>query len=151
MRKLMTAVTLAALSGFGQGALAAADKVTICHNGQTLSIAASAVSAHMQHGDVKGACVAAPPVPPANTMAAVVMMRCEPQGASGVLVVSASRSPAPADPADAIAVNDDCAAVLGDLLDAGYELRSVTTGSAGDAVLHLYTDYLLIGRVPASP
>jgi len=149
MRNLMAALTLTALSGFGQGALAAADKVTICHKGQTLSVASSGVSAHMQHGDVKGACVAAPPpVPPANTVAAVAMMRCEPQGASGVLVVSASGSPAPADP---IAVDDDCAAALGDLLDAGYDLRSVTTGSAGDAVLHLYTDYLLIGRVPATP
>jgi len=143
----MAAVTLAALTGFGQGALAAANKVTICHKGETLSVAGSAVSAHMQHGDVEGACVAAPPpVPPANTIAAVVMMRCEPQGDAGVLVVSASSSPAPADP---IAVGDDCAAVLGDLLDAGYDLRSVTTGSAGTDELHLYTDYLLIGRVPA--
>ena len=145
MRNVMAAVTLVALSGFGQGALAAADKVTICHKGETLSVASSAVSAHMQHGDVEGACVAAPPpVPPANTMAAVVMMRCEPHVEGGVRVVSASSSPAPAP-----IVGGDCAEALGDLLDGGYELRSVTTGSAGDTVLHLYTDYLLIGRVPA--
>jgi hypothetical protein len=144
----MAAVTLAALTGFGQGALADSDKVTICHKGvQTAAVPNAAVPGHVQHGDTLGACGAPPP----PAMAAVVMMRCEPQGASGVLVVSASSSPAPADPADAIAVDDDCAAVLGDLLDAGYELRSVTTGSAGDAVLHLYTDYLLIGRVPAVP
>lgn len=145
MRNLMAAVTLAALTGFGQGALADSDKVTICHKGvQTAAVPNAAVPGHVQHGDTLGACGAPPP----QAMAAVVMMRCEPQGASGVLVVSASSSPVPADP---IAVGDDCAAVLGDLLDAGYDLRSVTTGSAGDAVLHLYTDYLLIGRIPVTP
>ena len=52
---------------------------------------------------------------------------------------------------DAIAPNEDCAAVLVDLLDTGCDLRSVTTGSAGDTELHRYTDYLLIGQVLAVP
>jgi hypothetical protein len=35
-----------------------ANKQLVCHNGKTLSIAASAVSAHLAHGDTAGACAA---------------------------------------------------------------------------------------------
>jgi hypothetical protein len=41
-----------AAAGYGQ------QKVTICHNGQTISVAQSAVPAHQSHGDTLGACPA---------------------------------------------------------------------------------------------
>lgn len=142
MNKLTAAVGLIALSGFGQGALADSGKVVICHNSvQTAAVPASAVQGHRQHGDTLGAC--------GSTMAAVVMMRCEPQ--DGALnVVAVSSSPAPAINGG-IKTTDDCAVVLAELLDANYELRSVTTGSAGDNALSLYVDYLLLRQVPATP
>ena len=151
MQKLLAAVTLVALSGFGQGAFADSEKVTICHKGvQTAAVPTSAVQGHLQHGDSRGECDQSPP-----GMAAVVMMRCEPQvgDTSGVFVVAVSSSPSPAIPgSEPIASVDDCAAVLGDLLDAGFDVRSVTTGTAeDDGALHLYTDYLLIGKAPATP
>jgi hypothetical protein len=31
-------------------------KVTICHKGKTISVASSAVPAHLRHGDTRGAC-----------------------------------------------------------------------------------------------
>lgn len=37
------------------------DKVTICHNQKnTLTVASAAVPAHLNHGDVMGACPASP-------------------------------------------------------------------------------------------
>src|SRR4051812_45526755 len=38
------------------GARAAADKKTVCHKGKNLSIAASALQAHLDHGDTDGPC-----------------------------------------------------------------------------------------------
>lgn len=40
----------------GYGGSNSASKVTICHNGNTIKVAKSAVSAHTKHGDTKGAC-----------------------------------------------------------------------------------------------
>ncbi|RPJ01645.1 MAG: hypothetical protein EHM39_03010, partial [Chloroflexi bacterium] len=34
----------------------AKDKVTICHKGRTIRVSASALSAHLQHGDHRGTC-----------------------------------------------------------------------------------------------
>jgi hypothetical protein len=78
-------------------------------------------------------------------MAVVVMMRCEAVLNNKVLVVSVSSSPE----LD-IRPRDDCAATLSELLDADYAIRSITSGTAeaGDDSLRLYTDYLLIGKVP---
>jgi len=42
--------TKVAFSSYGQ------DKVTICHNGKTMQVAAPAVQAHLNHGDTLGAC-----------------------------------------------------------------------------------------------
>jgi hypothetical protein len=141
MKKLIVIVGTLALASFGQGALAAADKVTICHKGvQTADVAASSVSAHQQHGDTLGACDGA-------TMAAVVMMRCEPQDGV-VTVVAASSSPSPAIE-NGISAGDDCAVVYAQLISSDYELTAVTTGSAEDGgALRLYTDYLFVGTVP---
>lgn len=143
MNKRMIVMALLAMSCFGQAAFAASEKTTICHKGvQTASVPASAVPGHQQHGDSLGACGA-------PTMAAVVMLRCEPQEGS-VKVVAESSSPSPAI-SGGIVPGDDCAAVLAAVIDEGYGLRAVTTGSAEeDAKLHLYTDYLLLGTVPVA-
>jgi len=146
MRKLTMSIALLALSGLGQGVLAADDKVTICHkSSKTAAVPGPAVPGHLQHGDTLGVCNAPPP----STMAAVVMVRCEPQEGT-VKVVAASSSSSPAI-AGGIAPGDNCAVILAELIDAHYGLRSVTTGSAGDSRLQLYTDYLLLGKVPVSP
>jgi hypothetical protein len=39
-------------------------KVTICHKGQTITVAEPAVPAHLRHGDTVGSCGASPPPPP---------------------------------------------------------------------------------------
>ena len=43
-------------------ASAQVERVTICHNGNTMEVAAPAVPAHLNHGDTLGPCVA-PVVP----------------------------------------------------------------------------------------
>jgi hypothetical protein len=150
MQKYMSLFAVLALSVLSQGALAAAERVTICHKDvKTASVAASALSAHQQHGDTEGAC--GDDSSSAETVAAVVMMRCEAQLDSSVLVVSASSSPAPAIGMDIVPGESDCAVVLGALIDGDYGLRSVTNGTAEDGgILHLYTDYLLLGKAPAA-
>lgn len=48
-----------ASAGYGGGS--SSSKVTICHNGNTIKVAKSAVSAHIKHGDERGACTAVVP------------------------------------------------------------------------------------------
>ena len=144
------AVALFVLSGFGREAFAA-DKVTVCHKGiKTASVAAAALSAHEAHGDTIGACDTdiAPP-PSSEYMAAVVMIRCDAILDGAVLVTSASISPEGIIEGG-ISPRDDCAAVMAELIDDGYSLRSITSGSAeaGDGSLRLYTDYLFLGKAP---
>ncbi len=147
MRTFRVKLAVLTLFGLSHGALAAADRVTICHKKvQTASIAAPALSAHLQHGDTEGPCPGDSQSP--GTMAAVVMMRCEAQLGGGVLVVSASSSPRPAIGMDIVPGESECSAVLGALIDAKYGLRTVNNGTAeDDGILHLYTDYLLLGKV----
>ena len=145
------AITLLALSSVS--VFSANDKVTICHKGKEISVASSAVSAHEKHGDSLGECDGEET--DSDTMAAVVMLRCEGITGNGVEVVSSSSS---FDVAFIQPLPDealDCADVLAELLnaDAKFKLKSITTGSANsgeedDEDLHLYIDYLLIGKVP---
>jgi hypothetical protein len=84
------------------------------------------------------------------------MVRCEGVVGNGVEVVSASSS---VDVAVILPFPEEvlnCADLLAELLnaDARFKLRSITSGSAhsgeeDDERLHLFTDYLLIGKVPA--
>jgi hypothetical protein len=147
MFKLISTIILLALCSVSLNAVSANNSQVVCHNGTEISIAQPAVSAHINHGDTLGACVELLPEPEPGTMAAVVMMRCEAIAGNGVKVVTLSTSfdfasIQPVEPSN-------CAVALADLLDAGFNLRSVTSGNAeaGQSV-HLYTDYLLIGRLP---
>src|SRR4051812_13101602 len=58
-RQLLRAMAAGALGGvLGSRAsvAGAADKVFVCHKGKTQSIAASALPAHLGHGDTEGPC-----------------------------------------------------------------------------------------------
>ena len=129
-----------------------ADKVTLCHNNNEISVGGPAVWAHIGHGDFikeEGVpCSEGPPDPepePEDTMSVVVMMRCEAQGDDFVVVsFSASEDFASIQPVEPVS----CPVALAELLDLGLDLRSVTGGSAEEGgSLHLFTDYLLIGEV----
>ncbi len=162
MHKIILAIILLAFSSVSLHVISAADKQTVCHKGDEISIAGPAVPAHLGHGDTMGECGDGSTEPESDTMAAVVMMRCEAMVGNGVEVVSASSSPdligdiaviLPVPPPTGTEFDPDCAEVLAALLNAGYRLRSITNGSAQSGVendenLHLYTDYLLIGTVP---
>jgi hypothetical protein len=149
MNKLTSAIILLALSSVSLNAFSAKNKVDVCHKGKDISVSSKSLSAHMGHGDEAGECDDDSTDSGSDTMAAVVMMRCEAINGNGVHVVSFSTSFDFAtidieEPAE----DDDCAVALADLLDAKFKLRSVTGGSAeDDDELNLYTDYLLIGKI----
>ena len=147
MYRIISTIILLALCSVSLNAVSANNNQVVCHKGKDISVAQSAVSAHMNHGDTLGACVETLPGPEPDTMAAVVMMRCEAIVGNGVEVVSftASFDFASIQPVEPT----NCAVALADLLDAVFNIESVTSGSAeADQSLHLYTDYLLIGKVP---
>jgi len=130
-------IILLALAGMSLNAFGASAKQQVCHDGKTIFVSASAVSAHVGHGDALGHCGGESFGPDAP--AAVVMMRCAESAGNVMEVVSFSASfdYASIQPVEPV----DCAAALATLLDAGFHLRSVTSGGAG-------VDYLLLGRVP---
>ena len=164
MHKLIASVILLALSSVSLNAVSASNKTEICHKGDEISIAGPAVPAHLAHGDEVGACEEDTPAESEpDTMAAVVMMRCEAITDNGSVVVSLSSSPEldgavilPFPPGDSVDY-PNCAEALARLLNADYMVRSITSGSAqsgegegedADDVLRLYTDYLLLKKVP---
>ena len=149
MHKLIASVILLALSSVSLNAVSASNKTEICHKGQEISVANSAVSAHLAHGDTTDLddCGENSPGSNPKTEKEVVIMRCE----AGSLVSFSSSF------ADQVAVilpepppevGANCAEILADLLNYGFVLRSITGGSAGDdGDLSLFTDYLLMGEV----
>lgn len=55
-----------AVPGKGQGQTKASkgqSKVSICHKGKTITVAAPALKGHLKHGDTRGACPPPPPPP----------------------------------------------------------------------------------------
>jgi hypothetical protein len=63
--RILAATTLAALiSGQPVPSGAKKKKVTLCHEGQTLSVSKKAKKVHLKHGDTLGECPAPPPPPP---------------------------------------------------------------------------------------
>jgi len=149
MNKFISVIILLGLSSVSLNAFSASHKTEICHNGKEISVANSAVSAHLAHGDTTDLdeCDESSPGPNPKTEKEVAMMRCE----AGLLVSFSSSFadqvavilPDPAPEVDA-----NCAEILADLLNAGFVLRSITGGSAGDeGSLSLFTDYLLMGKI----
>ena len=157
MRKVISAIILLVLSSVSVNAFSDDHKVEVCHKGiKVISIAAPSVPNHINHGDTLGVCEDETSPEPEH-MAAVVMMRCEAIAGNGVVVLSASSSIV-LDGAIILPIlpgsDPDCAQALAGLINAGFTLKSIQSGSAengeeGDDSLHLFTDYLLIGKVPA--
>ena len=148
MRKIISAIILLALSGVSVNAFSGNGKEEVCHKGKEISISQSAVNAHLNHGDTLGDCDG--DEFERDFRAAVVMMRCSPITGNGVVVVSASSS-VPLDVAVILPfpheVDTDCARAMAGLLNAGFRLKSITTGSAGDGdTLRLFLDYLFLGK-----
>ena len=154
MKKLISTTILAALSGISVNAFSAQDKVLICHNYHTISVARAAVESHLAHGDFsfedeesKGrSCektTGAPETGP-EAYTYVLMMRCD---SSEVVSIEDSSDAG----IDAVPTGT-CPEVLSDQLNRGLRLESVTGGSATgpDDDLHLYTDYLLLGNPEAA-
>jgi len=57
MKKLLISSIFVAFSVFTFATPAlASTKVTVCHNGHTITINQSALPAHLKHGDTEGAC-----------------------------------------------------------------------------------------------
>ena len=150
MKKSLSILILLALSGASVNAYSQNDKVLICHKGKEIYVAPAGANAHInQHGDTRGACPDSGPGPERpEVRKTVVMMRCEgitdaarPEG-NTVQVVSASSSV----PSFEIVPGLDCAVTLSRLLNIGYTIRSITSGSA-DSVngIGLFVDYLLMG------
>jgi hypothetical protein len=148
MKKLITTTTLAALASFSVNSYSAQDKVSICHNYQTLSVARPSVQSHLNHGDFsfedypEGDCEKPSGVPETGpgTTTYVVMIRCD-----GPVVVSYEDS---SDAGVDALPPESCPQLLGDLLNGALGLESVTGGSAGtNGDLNLYTDYLFLGNV----
>ena len=143
MKKMLSTIILLALPGLSVNAFSQNNKVLICHKGQEVSVAASAVNTHInKHGDTRGECPEGEPKPDPKFRSTVVMMRCEGVADNSVLIVSASSSQGLG-----VVAGLDCAITLSRLLNTGHEIRSITSGSAegDDGVLHFYTDYLLLG------
>lgn len=148
MKKLISMVIMLAFYGASAQVLGDDHKTEICHKGKDVSVANAAVPAHMAHGDSVGECEEEDDEPDTQKSKTVVMLRCE--GITGeetpenntVQVVSASSSVQ----SYQIVAGRDCAVTLAGLLNIGYTIGSITSGSAdsGDDI-SLYTDYLLLG------
>ena len=154
MKILITTTVLAALAGVSVNAYSAQDKVLICHNYQTISVARAAKDAHLNHGDFAfedeeskdRACEKASDGSETGTegYTYVVTMRCE-----DTKVISLDDS---SDAGIDAVPTGTCAQVLSEQLERGLKLESVTGGSATgpDDDLHLYADHLLLGKPEAA-
>lgn len=135
-RLIVAALTLAVMAS----PVVAGKKVTVCHNGKSISISKNALSAHRAHGDRTGNC------PPKPTYKAVVMMRC--LNNNGALVVSGVSISGNAQIDPPITPRDDCANVVADLMNMKYSLQQVNSGFTDGE-----TEYLFIGKsdFPVNP
>jgi len=138
---MLIAIGLFALTGNAQ---AAADvKVNVCHvddstQYQTIRISRNALKAHLRHGDVRGKCEKLP------TEQAVVIFRCGPDEADGLVVTDVSLSlNVPEDGPDVVA-GDNCADTNANLLNSSYRLEHVNSGAATEG---LQTEYMYTAKV----
>ena len=123
MKRILSLSTLAALAAaIAQPALADSGNVRICHNGNyTLSVAQSAVKAHVNHGDSVGSCRSNP--------TSVLLMRCDLVDGYQTVVAIDSATPGKAPmPLDGI-VGQSCAKWMATLVNNKWELKFVSSGS----------------------
>jgi len=144
MYKIFATTLLLALSSASLNAVSDNEKKLMCHKGKDFYFVMPSVPAHLNHGDSMGSCDNGSTEPgdgDMDGMTAVVVMRCD---ATEVVSFDASIEFASIQPVEA-----DCADVLAALLEKGFKLRSISSGSAseGDDV-QMYTDYVLLGKPP---
>jgi hypothetical protein len=148
MPKTLLSMLLLTFANLSMSTYADDHKQVVCHEGKEISVADAAVPAHLKHGDTVGECEDDEVEPEPETRTTVVMLRCEgtlgrEESLAPVEIVSASSSVV----GHEITVGLDCAVTLSRLLNIGYIIRSVTSGSTGDSDdLRLQTDYLLLGK-----
>jgi len=145
MKKMISVIFLLALSSTSFNAFSGQDKVEVCHKGQEISVASPALGAHRAHGDTVGSC---DEYESEQAEAAVVMMRCDAIAGNGVEILSFSSSLEDEATIDKY-VSGNCAEAMAYLINDGFKLRSVKSGTAeaevdGKELLQLYADYLMI-------
>ena len=141
MNKFLSAILILSLAGISMNGLADDDdddddetKVTICHkNNKTKSVGASALAAHLNHGDLVGSCEDAQDSN--DSYSTVVMMHCEADGGEVKITAFSSSVVFAVPPLSDAGVGSDCANTMSSLFVEGFQLKSVT----GE------TDYLLLG------
>jgi len=126
MRKSVCSIVLglgvlAASSSVG----AAANKEYLCHKGKTIHVAARAVEAHLNHGDVLARCE------DIREYNAVAQFRC---GAveGDLLVTAVSLSEEFPNDVEFPQIDDHCADANVNLSIGGFELKSQTSGDVGE-------------------
>lgn len=141
MNKLILVAAVLSASVSTQGVFAANDdnngKVSVCHNGRTVSINSSGLRGHLGHGDSQGSCE--------DRRSAVVIMQCAAEADGDDIVVQTVSSSPFVDPevVPTPGPDSDCATALAAMVDAQLEIRSVTAAGNGT------TEYLLLGYVGA--
>ncbi len=123
-RIIITAIVFAILA---VPAFADNNKTTICHNGETITVSNSALSAHLNnHGDYKGECILPEYEKPAPKLNLVLIMRCKNNnGLIEVSGVSFSGASIALEPGVLPEVSDNCAVEVAQTMDAGFKLRNV--------------------------
>jgi len=135
-RLIITAIVFAILSG---PVLASKNKkVTICHEGETITISKNALNAHLNnHGDTTGEC----PVPEIKI---VIMMRClNVDGVIQVSGVSSSYDYTAIQPVAGEQISLSCAEEVARIMNDGYKLKDVNTG-----LIDGETEYLFLKKAP---
>jgi len=102
----------------------ASNKITVCHKDlNTISIDRNAWDAHYKHGDVWGSCDSYP------KYSVVVIFRCGVSVNGGLTVTTVSPSVDIPVSAPQIAEDDNCADTNATLIEHGFNLKNVTSGS----------------------
>jgi hypothetical protein len=142
MHKILSTTLLLALSSVSLNAVSDQDREAMCHKGQNFDFVTPSVQAHLNHGDTKGTCGGEAGPGDMDGMTVVLIMRCK---AGDFISISASFDYASIQPVEPTT----CPEALSSALAAGFKLRSITSGSAGEGEsLQMYTDYLLLGEEP---
>jgi len=138
---MLVTIGLFAFTGNAQSG----EKVNVCHiddstHFKTIRVSQNALRAHLDHGDVRGKCEKL------LTEKAVVIFRCGPDTAGGLVVTDVSLSLNVPEDGPTVVAEDHCADTNANLLNSSFELKHVTSGSVMDG---LQTEYMYTAKVLA--
>ena len=129
---VITAIIFSVLSA---PAFAKSKKISICHNGQVISVSTKSLNAHANHGDTIGdECPIAPEPEPESEQNAVFILHCE---SGKVSYMDSSGLSDLIYDEDDIVLGDSCADSVSKTMDDEFNLRNVE-GVNG------HTEYLFI-------